>query len=150
LVNETDKTKATYHGAPMKAVDILVELDTTYLFVEVKHYEHLEELIIGPLDDHDTLTKKRDHHTWLKNYLKYKFRDSYLYRHAEGKTEKPIHYLCLLNFDNALNLAINKNLRKELPIGKPVQRWQKKLCESCQVLNETAWNIAFPRWPVRN
>ena len=85
---------------------------------------------------------------WLKNYLKYKFRDSYLYRYAEDKVNKPVHYLCLINFDNALNVALNKNLKRELPVGKVTARWNKKLCESCQVLNQAEWNKAFPKWPV--
>lgn len=91
-----------------------------------------------------------DHHRWLKDYLKYKFRDTYLYRHAEERVEKPIHYLCLIIFDNALNIAINKSLTTELPIGKPTPRWEKKLCESCQVLNERTWNRVFPKWQVSN
>jgi hypothetical protein len=76
----------------------------------------------------------------LKNYLKYKFRDSYLYRHAEGKVEKPIHYICLTNFDNGLNTLMKKALAPELPVGKKPHRWMRSLATSCQVLNLDAWN----------
>jgi len=148
IFDETDNTKPTYHGGPMKAVDIMVELRDSYLFVEVKNYDNLGDLIPDSHDDEETSNKKTDHHKWLKNYLKYKFRDTYLYRHAEAKVDKPIHYLCLINFDHALNVAINKTLKKELPVGKPSPRWQKELCKSCQVLNEVLWNSAFPKWPV--
>ena len=37
VFDETDRTKATYHGVTrMKAVDIIVELEHHYLFVEMK------------------------------------------------------------------------------------------------------------------
>ena len=149
IFDETDKRKATFHGAPMKAVDILVELEKNYLFIEVKNYEDVAEFQKSAEDDADTIKKKHDHQKWLKNYLKYKFRDSYLYRHAEGKVDKPIHYLCLINFDNALNHALNNNLRRELPVGKPTRRWLYKLAESCQVLNVAQWNDSFPKWQVK-
>ena len=101
VFDEKDKSKSTYHGAPMKAVDILVELD-----------------------------------------------DAYLYRHAEQKVDKPIHYICLLSFDNALNNAMQKALKKELPMGRASPRWKTTLVESCQVLNIERWNQNFPKWPA--
>ena len=149
IFDETDKTKATFHGAPMKAIDIMVELEHNYLFVEVKHYDNIAEFKIDSHDDAETGKRKTDYHKWLKNYLKYKFRDTYLYRYAEDKADKPVHYLCLINFDSALNVALNKNLKRELPVGKASARWHKKLCESCQVLNQAEWNKAFPKWPVK-
>jgi len=133
----------------MKAVDVMVELGEAYLFVEVKHYDNLADFIKNAEDDDETTRKKKDHHKWLKNYLKYKFRDTFLYRYAENKTDKPVHYLCLINFDNALNSALNKNLKRELPVGKPTNRWILKLAESCQILNMSAWNVAFPNWAVK-
>jgi hypothetical protein len=149
VFDETDNAKQTYHGAPMKAVDIIVELENNYLYVEVKNYDNLSEIIRDAEDDAETIKKKNDHQKWLKNYLKYKFRDSYLYRYAEGKVDKPIHYLCLINFDNALNNALNKILKKELPVGTPTDRWKIKLAESCQILNFEAWNRNFPKWQVK-
>ena len=149
IFDETDKSKPTFHGAPMKGVDIMVELEQAYLFIEVKHYDNLADFIKNANDDIETSKKKQDHHKWLKNYLKYKFRDTYLYRYAEQKTDKPIHYLCLINFDNALNSVLNKNLKSELPVGKPTIRWIHNLAESCQILNMAAWNQAFPNWEVK-
>jgi len=148
VFDENNIALATYHGAPMKAIDLIVELTNSYLFVEVKHYENLNDFLMNNNDNAESIKRKMDYQTWLKNYLKYKFRDTYLYRHAEGKVEKPIYYLCLINFENALNVAINKVLKKELPVGIPTPRWQKKLCESCHILNESSWNMAFPKWPV--
>jgi len=148
IFDEKDKSIATYHGAPMKAVDILVELDTAYLFIEIKDFNDPETYNINAAAEDENLKKIRDSFKWLKNYLKYKYRDSYLYRHAEQKVDKPIHYLCLLSFDNALNNAMQKALTKELPTGKPSPRWQTRLVESCQVLNLERWNQNFPKWPV--
>ncbi len=143
--DEKDQSSPTYHGAPMKAVDIVVELPEVYLFVEIKEYDKPEEFVA----DYSENCKEYDNYKWLKGYLKYKFRDSYLYRHAENKTEKPIQYLCLLNFDDALNSKMKKGLRIDLPVGKVSSRWIKPLAQSCQVLNLAAWNRNFPKWPAQ-
>lgn len=143
--DETDSTRPTFHGAPMKAIDIIAEFPDVCLFVEVKEYDQPEEFAVNLKVDQG----KTDHFKWLKNYLKYKYRDSYLYRHAENKTDKPVHYLCLLNFDDALNSKLQKDLRSELPVGKASRRWVRTLVQSCQVLNLAAWNRNFPKWPVQ-
>lgn len=148
VFDEKDKSKPTYHGAPMKAVDIVVELETAYLFIEIKDFNDPATYDISSFIDGEGLKKKRDGFKWLKNYLKYKYRDSYLYRYAEQKVDKPIHYICLLTFDNAMNTVMQKALRKELPTGKASSRWKQKLAESCQVVNLDKWNQNFPQWPV--
>lgn len=149
--DETDKAKATYHGATMlKSVDIIVELPEHYLFIEIKNYDEPADFDTKTFIDQNELKEKQRSFRWLKNYLKYKYRDSYLYRYAEEKVDKPIHYLCLLNFDNTLNIAMQKFLNQELPVGKPSGRWKKTIVESCQVLNVMRWNKVFPKWPVTN
>jgi hypothetical protein len=143
--DDTDLASPTFHGAPMKAVDIIAELPQAWLFVEVKEYDKPEAF------DSDFSADKAhyDNYKWLKRYLKYKFRDSYLYRHAENKIDKPVHYLCLMNFDDALNTTMKKGLWTDLPVGQASRRWTKILAQSCQVLNLAAWNRNFPTWPVR-
>ncbi len=148
VFDEKDKSKPCYHGQPMKAIDILVELEEAYLFIEIKNFDDPEKYDTTTSIDDEDLKKRRDGFKWLKNYLKYKFRDSYLYRHAEERVDKPIHYLCLLNFDNALNTAMGKALKKELPVGKASKRWKQELVHSCQVLNLAKWNQNFPKWPA--
>jgi len=148
--DEQDTSKPTYHGATvLKAVDVIAELDTAYLFVEIKEYDQPEEFDEDTGVDEKDCKARHDYFKWLKNYLKYKFRDSYLYRHAEHKVDKPIHYLCLLNFDNALNSKMAKSLKTELPVGKASKRWTSELSKSCQVLNLEAWNRNFPKWPAK-
>ena len=147
--DETDRTKATYHGATMlKSVDIIVELSSYYLYIEIKNYDDPADDDIKTFIDQTDFEERQRLFRWLKNYLKYKYRDSFLYRFAEEKIDKPIHYLCLLNFENALNNVMQKALSHELPLGKPSKRWKKTIVESCHVLNAKKWNEVFPYWPV--
>jgi len=146
--DEPDSTKITFHGAPMKAVDIVVEIKEAYLFIEIKNYDDPADFDIKTFIDQNDLDSKQKHFTWLKNYLKYKYRDTFLYRFAEEKIDKPVHYLCLLNFENALNASMQKFLKQELPVGKPTRRWKRTIADSCQVLSMSKWNEVFPNWPV--
>ena len=139
VFDEKDKSLPTYHGLShaMKAVDLVVELENEYLFVEMKDFH-------APDDYHD-----KDHFKHLRNSLKYKYRDTFLYRWAENKIEKPVYYLCLLTLDNALVSRMNKEVRIHLPPGQPIDRWKKEIVHKSLVLNEERWNKNFPKWPVR-
>ena len=139
IFDETDKNKATYHGLShaMKAVDLIVEFENHYLFVEVKDFHAPNEYRDGDYFNH------------LRRVLKYKYRDSLLYRWAEKKLDKPVYYLCLLTLENALISQMNKELRQQLPLGRPVERWQRPIVHKCAVLNEERWNHNFPKWPLR-
>ena len=138
VFDEADAAKPTYHGATMlKAVDILVECEDRWFFIEVKNF-------------HDpTLYDQEGGENFLRETLKYKFRDTYLYRHAENKITKPIIYVCLLaNLENALCTRMCKSLSVELPINKPTTRWQLELAQGCIVLNVDRWNQNFKQWQV--
>ena len=148
IFDETDSTMPTFHGAPMKGVDIVAEFDEAYVYVELKDYDDPSICdVIGAATDGQKHSRQESF-KWLKNYLKYKFRDSYLYRHAEQKVEKPVHYVCLITFDNALNSRMQKSLKQELPVGRPSRRWVQALATSCHVVNIDKWNENFPKWPV--
>lgn len=148
VFDETDRTRPTFHGAPMKAVDIVAEFEAAYFFVELKDYsdQWTHDTPEAAIDSEEGYQLKR--FNWLKNYLKYKFRDSYLYRYAENRVDKPIHYICLITFDNALNSRIQKALELELPVGKVSSRWTRALAESCHVVNLERLNRNFPGWSV--
>jgi hypothetical protein len=148
VFDEQDNTKPTFHGAPMKGVDIVAEFEKVYVYVELKDYDDPSICDVRGATDDDEKNSRQKHFKWLKNYLKYKFRDSYLYRHAEQKVDKPVHYVCLITFDNALNSLMQKSLQQELPVGKASRRWVQALAESCQVVNVDKWNENFPKWPV--
>lgn len=149
VFDEKDKAKTTFHGAPMKAVDIIVELESSYLYVEIKDYDDSSLHDILNASPESPLSDRQKRFNWLKGYLKYKFRDSYLYRHAEDRVEKPIHYICLVNFNNALNSRIQKSLKREIPVGRPSPRWLRTLARSCKIVNLDKWNENFPKWPVK-
>lgn len=147
--DEIDSAISAYHGVTaLKAVDVIAEFETEYIFVEIKEYNTPEELDESMGGDGDDREIRHDKFNRLKNYLKYKYRDSLLYRFAEQKVDKPIHYICLLNFDNALNLKMAKNLTSELPVGIKSTRWKHELSKSCNALNLKMWNELFPRWPA--
>lgn len=148
VFDEKDKTKPMYHGLPMKAVDIVAEFANAYVYVEMKDFNDPDLYRNETAETDEEVKARHDYFNWLKNYLKYKYRDSYLCRHAENKVEKPIHYICLLTLDNALNIAMQKALQKELPIGKASKRWRQEIAKSCQVVNIAKWNDNFPKWPL--
>jgi hypothetical protein len=134
----------------MKAVDIVAEFANDYLFVEIKDFDDPQicNVLFSSSEEEDEARKK--HFKWLKNYLKYKYRDTFLCRHAEQKVDKSIHYVCLLvNFDNALNTRVKNALHPELPVGKNSRRWLGEIARSCNVVNLEKWNQNFPRWPVQ-
>lgn len=148
VFDEKDSSKSTFHGAPMKGVDIVAEFDEAYVYIELKDYDDQSAYDVVKAMNDDERKERQDSFKWLKNYLKYKFRDSHLYRYAEGKVDKPIHYICVLTFDNALNSRMLNELKRELPVGKKPRRWTQALAKSCQVVNLEKWNEVFPKWPA--
>lgn len=139
VFDEKNPTSLHFHGGFMKNVDILVEKGKNIFFIEVKDYRIQGEMEIYRTPRNDLLS-----------CLIYKFRDSYLYRFAEGmNTDKKIHYICLLELSPAVNCKMKKDLEIQLPVGKKGRRWQKSLAESCQILNMKTWNKIFQDWPVQ-
>ena len=136
-------------GAHKKGVDIVAEFAEAY--VELKDFHNPSSY-----DDFGTTgdckeCSRQTSFNHLKSYLKYKFRDTYLYRHTEQKAEKPVHYICLINLANAKNREMQQALKMELPVpvGKVSHRWVNALALSCQVVNLDRWNKKFPKWPVK-
>ena len=148
VFDEQDNSKPTFHGQPMKAVDIVAEFNDAYVYVEIKDFPDPEQYNLALAENDEDVEEIRNKFNWLKDYLKYKYRDSYLYRHAECKVEKPIHYICLLNFSNSINNKMQKALTQELPVGKASTRWKQEIVMNCQVVNLDRWNKRFPKWPV--
>jgi hypothetical protein len=148
VFDEKDKSKSTFHGVPMKGVDIVAEFAESYVYVEVKDYDDSSIYDVLGAKNAEEKAARQAHFKWLRSYLKYKFRDSYLYRHAERKVDKPIHYICLVTFDNGLSSRMQKSLKQELPVGKASSRWVQPLANGCHVVNLEKWNKNFPKWPV--
>lgn len=134
---KTDETH--YHGLShaMKAVDLIVELDSCYLFLEVKDFH-------APKTYNDS-----GHFNHLREVLKYKYRDTWLYRWAENKIDKPIKYLCMLELEKGLISRMQEEIRRQLPVGSAGPRWQVEVSTGVAVLNFAFWNKRFPAWPVK-
>ena len=123
VFDEEDSSKPTFHGQHMKAVDIVAEFDDFYLFVEVKDF-YDPDSYESDSGENDVVISPLRGFARLKEILKYKYRDSYLYRHAENKVEKPIDYICLLNLSDDLNGRMQKALGSELPVGKGISKME--------------------------
>ena len=131
--DEEDRSSQHFHGLShcMKAVDFIAEYPDHYLFIEIKNPRDPSRYSIGrDIED-------------LINDLVVKFRDTFLYRWAEGKINKPVHYLCLIELDNAQTLHIMNKLKYKLPFEGQPSKWQKKPASKCAVVNIAAWNKTF-------
>ena len=140
--DEKDSMSPTFHGAPMKGVDVIAEFSKFQLWIEIKEYTSEE---IQRMKNEGDIRRTDEPHlkSFLTGYFKYKFRDTFLYRFCEEKVNLPIVYVCLTNFDNTLNGFFKKGLQKQLPTGKVnPKRWKKELIakERVIVVDEVAWN----------
>lgn len=146
VFDQMKSNQPNYHGiAEMHRVDFVVELEAAILFVEVKdpgnpraQAEGLEkffaELKSGTLGD-----------TFAAKFI-----DTFLYRWAEERLHKPVHYISLVTFeDSELLPNFSDEIAKKLPpMGKVMPRWKRRLAENCQVFNVELWNQSFPKWPA--
>ena len=140
VFDDKDPSSPHFHEGSMKAVDIIAEFSDCFLFIEMKDYRDCSEQFIEDVSEKDDPEANKAL-KWLKNYLKYKFRDTYLYRYAEaGSPKKDIHYICLLSLSSGTLQTIKKTLPRELPIGKKGKRWIRVLAKSCQVVSVEGWN----------
>ncbi len=145
--DEKDSASPHFHGVDaLKAVDVMVEFPDEYVFVEIKTYDDLDDFRKrAPRYDGNTARK------YLITTLSRKYRETYLYRLCEGKMDKPVNYICLLNLDDALKGFCRKELAKRIPVGKANnKRWHRMLLDKCRlfVLDEAAWNrnVNITRW----
>lgn len=144
--DERDSLSPYHHGAPMQAVDVMAEFPTFQLWIEIK--EFLPEEIQTMIKEGDQRKKGDNIHNKanLTKNLKHKFRDTYLYRYCENKINLPIVYVCLTNFDAALNGFFKKELIKQIPTALAnKKRWQRALIENDRVfvVNMEAWERNF-------
>ncbi len=143
--DERDSLSPTFHGAPMQAVDVMAEFTEFQLWIEIKEFQSAE---IQTMKKEGNQQKKGDNvhnKAHLTKNLKHKFRDTFLYRFCENKLETKIVYVCLTNFDDALNGFFKKELQKQIPTGQTSKRWKKHLLEKefLFVVNEEAWQRNF-------
>lgn len=127
----------------MKAVDFIVELQSAYLFIEVK-----DPVNPNAQDKDVNKFNAKAGNGNLQEVIVKKFRDTFVYRWAEDKLDKPIHFLSLITLEEALLSNVQDEIRRNLPITGP-SRWSRQIVKSCSVINLDAWNRNFPKWPVR-
>ena len=137
--DEENHMSTNFHGLShcMKAVDFIVEYENYYIFIEIK----------DPPDPSRYETEKDK--TELINNLVVKFRDTFLYRWAEKRLDKPVYYQCLVELDNAQTLYIMNQLKNQLPAERRPSRWKQSLVKACMVANVVTWNKNFPNMQVK-
>lgn len=134
-----------YHGiAEMHRVDFVVELDQAIVFVEIKDPDNPKAQAKGLEKFHAGLNDGT-----LSSTFAAKFLDSFIYRWAEDRLDKPVYYLNLVTLETELLPNFSDEIERNLPpMGKAVPRWKRQLAENCQVFNIQTWNENFPKWPV--
>lgn len=140
--DEKDPLSPTFHGVPMQAVDVMAEFPTFQVWIEIKEFQPLQVESMQKEGDQPKKGCTEHAKAYLTKNLKHKFRDTFLYRYCENKLGKNVVYVCLTNFDDALNGFYRKELKKQIPVGKPSKRWKKQLIEEFRlmVVNEDAWH----------
>ena len=131
----------------MKAVDFVVELPDKVLFIEIKDPQspHAEPA-------NTTSFFNRFLGEKLDEDLKYKYRDSFLYEWASGRTNKPIHYCVIVainSLEPAAMLARTDALKRKLPLNGPSSgNWKSRIVADCMVVNIQRWNHYWPNFPA--
>jgi len=130
----------------MKAVDFIIEYPDKYLFLELKDPDNPNVPKKERKRYMDEINSEK-----LRSSLVKKYRDSFIYRWAQEKTDKPIHYYIVLAH-NRLSTAeystLTDNLKKYLPIEYKKQ-WKRKLAASCAVVPIQTWNRLFSDCIIR-
>lgn len=136
--DEQDNLSPFYHGVSVfKAVDVMIELSKCHIWIEIKCFDddsmiQLKENRVIP--DGKCHTKNR-----LRDNLVRKYRDTFLYRYAEKKVDKPIVYVCLLNFDKPLKTFFRKELQRYIPCDVVSKRWKRGIIDALIVVDEHDW-----------
>lgn len=142
--DDNDKASPHLHGVSvLKAVDILVETRDALFLIEAKDYRKA----LSEYNSHHGHKTAEEIVIELKNTLKLKARDSYLYIHAEQNPRKSIHFVCLLiDLDPVYLSELQKYLKRELPVGRSGPRWKKSLFDAVHVLGAKEFREVFPDW----
>jgi len=130
----------------MKAVDFVVEERDRISFIELKDPDHpratnesrekfVNDIQSGKLDEE----------------LKYKFRDTFLYRWASGKGYRKIHYWVIIAMEDLLASDLmrrGESLRRKLPVGVDLVGWTRPIADDCIVFNYETWNRYHEHFPL--
>lgn len=131
----------------MKAVDFIVEEPHRVLYIEFKDPDHPRAEMQDKAGFIESYQSGK-----LKEQLKYKYRDSFIYEWASKNCSKPIHYFVLIaseSIDEAGLLTLNDQLSRSLPVGiRSSTPWKRPIANECIVFNINSWNRHLPNYPV--
>lgn len=128
----------------MKAVDFVVELEKSILFIEVKGSPGMDATLAA-----EFLKEFRSGDV-VRDKLVPKCRDSYIYASSCQDIQKPIIYFILLGFekvDAPLLLTQTEELKRVLPLDGPAQgQWKKPFIQYCAIVDLALWRerLNFP------
>lgn len=132
-----DAPEVTKHNDSMSVVDFIVDYPQFDLFIEVKDPDHPD----ATTERVAKFSQKLASGT-LMNSLARKCRDSWLYRWAEGREDKPIHYAVLLQLGTigpAQLMPLADKLESELPArGAPT--WTRRPVNHIAFFTMVEWN----------
>ncbi|GFO73329.1 hypothetical protein BJAS_P4083 [Bathymodiolus japonicus methanotrophic gill symbiont] len=143
--DEKNSSAPNYHGLShcMKGVDFIVEQPNVYFFVEIKDPSHSGASAERKIE----FEEKALSGSLIKDLVQ-KYRDTFLYRWAENKLEKPIIYICLVTLESPLIPRLMEELRRQLPEGEDGPNWQHSIVKSAMIVNLDQWNKNFSSWPI--
>lgn len=130
----------------MKAVDFILDTPGARIFLEIKDpdaaispqtpLEYAEKLYVGKLDTD----------------LVYKYRDSWLYLHANNRVrKKPYYYFILLGLSTISTDSISRRsnaLQQKTSLEGPSGSWVRPFVDQVFVFNMASWNRNFPQFPA--
>ena len=122
----------------MKAVDFIVEFADFYLFVEVKDPDNTQAPRQRRQEFSTQLTQPE-----FPRAITRKYRDSFIYRWAEQKLDKPVRYVVLLQLSTlqaAQFLAVDQALKRELPVSNTPPSWSRPVVDGLAVVDMAQWN----------
>lgn len=146
-----DEIKAISH-TKIKSVDLIIEFETEYWFVEFKNLDNptprgrdrtpeeaAEEFAAKKLDDD----------------LRQKFKDTWLFELGSGRGQKPVSYFVVAgarHMESALLLRRTDALKKWWPFcqNSQCQVWPPERVIPCEVHNVETWNQLYPQCPIEN
>lgn len=130
----------------MKAVDFIIEFSDYYVFLEIKDPDAPDTRSRNKQDFINEFKSDT-----LKTILSKKYRDSFIYRWAQNKVDKPIHYYVLVCLNSLTEVDYNvltDKLKKFLP-QEYNKAWQRRLADKCVVVPLKVWNAEFPNCKIR-
>jgi len=132
-----------------KSVDVIIETDDEFIYIEVKNPDHPNAMKFRNRDKCITDFKAGK----LDEDIHKKFMDSFLYEWAESRANKPIKFYLIIginNLESALLLPRKDALKGKWPFNHPDRPQWTGRCIRCEVFSFETWNSKFPDFKITN